>query len=86
MTKNTKLKTYDDKVNTAFPDNKISKEKAHYSCIAAIGIDSLLKLNEENYSQVYLEQCNYRQKKKKLIDFVDAELEESSDDDDSKNV
>ena len=33
---------------------------------------------------MYLEQCKYRQKKKKLIDFVDAELEDSSDDDDSQ--
>ena len=80
----TKLKTY-SKVNTVFfSDNRIPKEKTHYSFIAAICIDFVLKLNEENYCQVYLEQCKYRQKKKKLIDFVDAELEDSSDDDDSQ--
>ena len=45
-------------------------------------IDSVLKLNQENFPQVYLEQCKYKQKKKKLIDFIDAELQNSSDDDD----
>ena len=39
----TKLKTYDDKVNTVFSDNAIPKEKNHYSYIAAICIDFVLK-------------------------------------------
>ena len=29
---------------------------------------------------MYLKQCKYKQKKKKLIDFIDAKLENSSDD------
>ena len=48
--KKTKLKTYDDEVNAAFSDNKIPKEKFHYSCIVAICIDSVWKLHKENYS------------------------------------
>ena len=75
----TKLKTYDDKVNTVFTDNEIPKEKIHYSCIAAISVDFVLKLDGENYPQVYLEQCNYRLKKKNIVYFIDNELEESSD-------
>ena len=43
-------------------------------------MDSVLKSNEENYPQAYLEQCKYSQKQKKLIDFIDAKLEDSSDD------
>ena len=76
----TKSKTYGEKANTAFSDNEIPKEKTHYSCIPAICIDSVLNLHEKNYLQVYLEQCKYRQKKKKLINFIDAELEKSSHD------
>ena len=75
----TKQKTYDNKVNTVFTDNKIPKEKSHYSCIAAICVDCVLKLDWENYPQVYLEQCKYRLKKKKIVDFIDTELEELSD-------
>ena len=76
-----KLKTYNDQVNTVFSDNEIPKEKTHYFWIAAIFIDSELKLNEENYPQTYLEQCKCKQKKKKLlIGFIDAELVDSNDD------
>ena len=41
----TKQKTYDNKVNTVFTDNEIPKEKSHYSCIAAICVDCVLKLD-----------------------------------------
>ena len=41
------LKTYDNKVNSVFSDNKILKEKIHHSCIAAIYINSVLKLNKK---------------------------------------
>ena len=34
---------------------------------------------------MYLEQCKNKQKKKKLTDFIDAELQNSKDDDDSTN-
>ena len=34
---------------------------------------------------MYLEQCKNNQKKKKLTDFIDAELQNSKDDDDSTN-
>ena len=44
-------------------------------------MNSVLKLNEENYLQVCLEKCQQKQKKKKLIDFIGAEIEDSSDDD-----
>ena len=53
----TELKTYDDKVNTVFSENEIPKEKTYYSRIAAICIDSVWKLIEENYPQVYLGEC-----------------------------
>ena len=75
----TRLKTYADKINTVFTDNEIPKETTHYSCIAAICVDCVLKLDGENYPQVCLEQCKYRLKKKEIVDFIDTELEESSD-------
>ena len=52
-----KSKTHDDKVNILFSNTEIPKEKTHYSFIVPICIDSVLKLSEENYPQVYLEQC-----------------------------
>ena len=54
----TKLKTYNNRVNTVFLDtknlnNEIPEEKTHYSCIAVIGVESVINVNKENYPQVY---------------------------------
>ena len=65
-----------------FSANRIPKEGNHYICIAAICIDSVLKVDKKNYPQVYLEQCKYNVKKRKLVDSVDAEVDVSSDDSD----
>ena len=58
---------------------KFQKEKTLYSCIAAICVDSVLKLGGKSYPQVFLEQCKYRLNKKKPVNFIDAELEDSID-------
>ena len=57
-----KLKTYNNRVNTVFLDtknlnNEVPEENAHYSCIGVICVHSVVNVNEENYSEVFLEQC-----------------------------
>ena len=52
----TKVKTFSGMFSTSSSDNEIPKEGNHYICIAAICIDSLLKVDKKNYPQVYLEQ------------------------------
>ena len=66
-------------VNTLFSGNGIPKDRNHYICIAANCIDSVLKVYKKNCSQVYLEQCRYKIKRKKPIDFIDAEVDLSTD-------
>ena len=61
---------------------QIQKEKNHYICIAAICTDSVLRVDKKNYLQVYLEQCKYKTKKRKLADFIDDEVDLSSSDSD----
>ena len=68
--------------NTLFSGNEIPKEKNHYICIAAISVDSVLRIEKKNYPQVYLEQCKYKIKRRKPVDFIDAEVDLSSDDSD----
>ena len=75
----TKVKISEDKVITKFTDNKIPKENNHYSCTAAICINSAIKVEGENYPQVNLEQCKFGLKKKKEIDLFYDELQDSSD-------
>ena len=68
-------------INILFSGNEIPKEN-HYICIAAICIDSVLRVDKNNYPQVYLEQCKYKIKRRKPVDFIDAEADLSSDDSD----
>ena len=60
----TKVKTFEDNVIPKFTDNKIPKENTHYSCISAICVDSVIKLQKENCPQLDLEQCKFRLKEK----------------------
>ena len=78
----TKVKTFDEAIKTHFSDNKVPKEKSHYICIAVICIDSVLNKDGKNHPQVYLEQCKYKIKKRKPVDFIDAEVHFSSSDTD----
>ena len=50
----TKVKTFNGVINS-FSDNKIPKERNHCICITAITIDSVMKTDNRNYPQVYLE-------------------------------
>ena len=71
----TKVKTFSSMINTLFSGNEISKERIHYICIAAICIDSVLRVDKKNYSQVYLEQCKYEVKKRELVSIINDEVD-----------
>ena len=53
----------------------------HYTCIACITIDSVLKIDFKNHPQVYLEECKYRAKKIQMSRFINTELKSNSDPD-----
>ena len=57
-------------------------ERNCYLCIAAIDIDSDLKVDKKVYPQVYLEQCKYKLKKRRPVDFIDIDIIDDSDDSD----
>ena len=76
----TKVKTFSSMINTLFSGNEIPEERNHCICIAAICSDSVLKVDKKNDPQVYLEQCKYKIKRRKPVDFIDAEVDISSND------
>ena len=51
----------------------------HYTCIACITIDSVMRMEKKNYPQVYLEECKHRMKKTKMTKFIEAEIELESE-------
>ena len=81
----TKVKTFNTMINTLFSGDEIPKERIQYTCISCISIDSVLRFDKKSYPQVCLEQCKYKVKKRELINFIDDEINLSSDDDDNSN-
>ena len=70
-----KLKIFNKINRTTFTDNIIPFEKNNYTCIPAIDIDSVLKIdNKRAYPQAYSEQCKYKLKKKRIVNFIDDEI------------
>ena len=60
---------------TTFTDNAILIERNHYTCVPAIDIDSVLKIdNKRAYPQAYLEQCKYKLKKRRVVNFINLEI------------
>ena len=75
----TKVKTFSDIIKTLFDGNEIPKERIKYVCIACISVDSVLKVDKKSYPQVYLEQCEYKVKKKEMKSFIDYQIGSDSD-------
>ena len=57
-----------------FLGNEIPKENVHYACITCITIDSVMKMEKNDYPQVYLEECKYKIKQTKMSKFINMEL------------
>ena len=74
-----KVREFNGAIKTNFLGDKIPKESMHYTCIACITIDSVMRMEKKNYPQVYLEECKYRMKKTKMTKFIEAELESKSE-------
>ena len=58
-------------------------ERNHYICIPVIDIDSVLKTDKRAYPQAYLEQCKYKLKKTKIVNYIDDEIIDEDSDSDS---
>ena len=65
---------------TTFTNNVIPIQKTNYTCISAIDIDSVLKIDKTAYPQAYLEQCKYKLKKRKPVNFIDFEIIDDNND------
>ena len=57
------------------------KENMHYTCIACITVDSVMRMEKKNFPQVYLEECKYKIKKIQMSRFINTELESDSESD-----
>ena len=69
-----KVREFDGVLKTNFLGNDTPKENMHYTCIAWITIDSVMRMDKKNYAQVYLEECKYMVKKLQMSRFISAKL------------
>ena len=78
-----KLKIFNKINRTTFNNNNIPIERNCDICIPAIDIDSVLKIdNKRAYPQAYLEQCKYKLKKRKIVNYIDDEIIDDDSDND----
>ena len=66
-------------IKTNVLGGEVPKENMHYTCIACITIDSVIRMEKKNYPQVYLEECKYRVKKIQMSRFINTELKSESE-------
>ena len=79
-----KLKIFNGTNRTTFTDNVIPIERTSYNCIPAIDIDSVLRNdNKRAYHQAYLEQCKYKLRKRKILNFIDDKIIDEDSENDS---
>ena len=76
-----KIKPCNGKINIDFHNNKIPKEGSQFICLSAILIHSVFKTGKNYYLQVFLEECKYVVKKKKIPKYIIDEIEIFSDSD-----
>ena len=58
----TKIKSHGDEI-TDFSDKEIPKVDSDHTCLAVISLDSALKKDDNYYSQVFLKERKYIEKK-----------------------
>ena len=58
-----KVRQFNGVIKINFLIDEVPQENEHYTCIACIIIDFVMRMEKKNYRQVYLEECKYRMKK-----------------------
>ena len=70
-----KVREFNGVIKTNFLGDEVPTQNEHYTCIACITIDPVMRMKKKNYPQICLEECKYRMKKTKITKFIETELE-----------
>ena len=76
----TKIKIYEDRVNTDFQGKEVPKEDASYKCLSLIVLDFVIRVSKNYYPQTLLEECKYVIRKNKMENLINDDLDLSSSD------
>ena len=75
----TKIKMYEDKMNTDFQGKETPKENASYDCLSFMTLDSVVRVNKKYHPQTLLEECKYKIRKNKRDNLINDDLELDND-------
>ena len=75
------MRVFDRVIKTNLLGDGVPKERMHYTCIACITNDSVIKMEKKNYPRVYLEDYKYKIRKTKMSRFINTELDSDSEPD-----
>ena len=80
----TRIKMYNDRVYTNFQHNQIPKGNEYCVCSSVIWLDSIfVNSNKEYYPQIFLEECKYAIKDRKVINAMNEDLKLNESDGES---
>ena len=65
---------------TNFHNKKVPKGKLPCNCLSIIMLDSVIKANKKYYPRTLLEECKFKQKRIKMENLIDDNLEKSEPD------
>ena len=74
----TKIKMFEDRVNTNCQGKKVPKDNASYKCLSLIMLDSVIRVNKKYYPQTLLEERKYVIRKNKMENLINNDLNFSS--------
>ena len=77
----TKVRENDGVIKTNFLGNDVPNENMHYTCIACITIDSVIRMENKYFPQVSLEECKYKIRKIEMSRFIITEIDLDSESD-----
>ena len=81
----TKIRTYGDSVITNFHGKKTAKEKAPCKCLSIIMLHSVIETKKTYYPQAFFKECKHEQKRIKMENLINDDLEKSESDSDSND-
>ena len=80
-----KVKSYNGKTNANSHNIKIPKENSQLIFLSVILIHSVFSTGKNYYSQVFLEECKFVVKEKKMPGYITDDIGTSSDNTDRKD-
>ena len=75
----TKIKFFEEKLNTNFHEYKAPKEGSQYICLSVNLVDSIFRLGKKYYPQLLLKEFKYVIKESKMSKYIHEVIEICSD-------